>query len=180
MIPAAVPASKSAVRDYLRSHGQEAEWTALQGIVYGPRLEDAEPFAGVLDFLRHCHGSGIACRIISHKTEYPALGERYDLHAAALNWLSAKGFLNSATGLNLEAVFLETSRLAKLQRIASENCVLFIDDLPECLTDAAFPAGVERVLFDPQASMPLGPYQRCGSWDEIARFVLGARERQSP
>ena len=50
-IPADTPRDKVAVRDYLRSVGREDDWTLLQGIVYGTRILDAEPFEGMLDTL---------------------------------------------------------------------------------------------------------------------------------
>ncbi len=42
-----LPPTKQAVRDFLRATGREADWTELQGIAYGPRIADAEPFPGV-------------------------------------------------------------------------------------------------------------------------------------
>jgi len=33
--------SKTAIRDHLRSLGQEDRWTELQGTIYGPRMMDA-------------------------------------------------------------------------------------------------------------------------------------------
>jgi FMN phosphatase YigB (HAD superfamily) len=178
LIPPSVTISKTAVRDYLRSQDREADWIALQGLVYGPRLKEAEAFPGVLDFFRRCRELKIPTCIISHKTHLPASGESHDLHGAARAWLETCGFLGTMTGLTQDKVFFEESRSAKLQRIAAENCVVFIDDLPECLTEPAFPLGVERILFDPANAIGLGPYQLCGSWQEIGEFVFAALERR--
>jgi len=180
LIPASLPVSKCAVRDYLRQTGREADWTELQGIIYGPRLFEAEPFPGVLTFLERCHHRGIRCRIISHKTRYAVRGEKHDLHQASLDWLQCRGILGPRTGLGLGDVFLEETRAAKLARLAAERCDLCIDDLPEFLTEPGFPAGVERILFDPSGSASPGPYRRCRSWQEIAQLVFAVREAPAP
>ena len=44
LIPDTVPQTKCAVRDYLRSIDRENDWTEMQGVGYGPRIADAEPF----------------------------------------------------------------------------------------------------------------------------------------
>ena len=47
-VPAATPVNKVAVRDYLRGVNQEDVWTAMQGYVYGARMDEA-----TLKFLLH-------------------------------------------------------------------------------------------------------------------------------
>jgi hypothetical protein len=144
--------SKSRVRDHLRAAGQEEEWTRLQGQAYGPRIREAKPFPGVLDFISLCRRESIPVFVISHKTKRPYLGEPHDLHAAALEWLGHHGFFNAGAGLALCDVFLEETKAGKLARIRQQKCSHFIDDLPEILGDGAFPEGVERILFAPAAS----------------------------
>src|SRR5262249_17917655 len=136
LIPVTVPASKGAVRDYLRRIGREEAWTEMQGLVYGPRLRDAEPFPGVLEFLGATVRAGVGLRIISHKTRHPYMGPRHDLHQAALGWLELNGLFDAARiGLARDDVYLEPTLAAKLERIASAGCTHFIDDLPELLAD---------------------------------------------
>lgn len=159
LIPAEAPVSKNGVRDYLRKSNREAEWTRLQGRVYGACMGGAAPFPGVIDFFKHCHAEGIMTFIISHKTRTPYEGEDYDLHKAAGEWLALNGFFVPATGLTEDRVFWELTRQEKLARIRVAACTLFIDDLPEIFSDASFPEGVERVLFDPNHA-----------WSEERRF----------
>ena len=59
LIPPELPALKSEVRNYLRARGKEDEWTRIQGLVYGSRILEAEPFPGALDCLRECARRGI-------------------------------------------------------------------------------------------------------------------------
>lgn len=150
VIPAELPVNKSDVRNHLRAVGKEHVWTEMQGRVYGPRMAEASPFPGVLDFFRLCRTLRIPVFIISHKTRRPFAGEPHDLHAAAWAWLAHQGFLDPHhTGLTRDHVFFELTKQAKLERIAACACTHFIDDLPELLAEPSFPSGVVRWLFDP-------------------------------
>src|SRR5207249_3156801 len=111
------------------------------GYVYGACMAEATPFPGALEFFaRH----RVEMYIISHKTRQPFLGNRYDLHASALEWLKSKGLAG-------DRVFLELTKDAKLNRIRDIGCTHFIDDLPEFLAEPTFPTTVERILFDPNS-----------------------------
>lgn len=174
LIPAEVPVNKTDVRNYLRQIGREAVWTEMQGYVYGARMSEAAPYPGVLEFFRACRQAALPCRIISHKTRRPFLGEPYDLHAAATDWLEQHGFFNPADlALAHEHVFFELTKDAKLARIGAAGCTHFIDDLPEFLGEAAFHPNVQRTLFDPnQLYAAETRFTRAGSWQEISARLL--------
>jgi hypothetical protein len=76
LVPPEVATSKTAIRDHLRAAGQEDRWTELQGTIYGPRMPDAPPFPGVLEFFAACRAAGVPVAIVSHRTRFPYLGER--------------------------------------------------------------------------------------------------------
>jgi len=172
-IPANLPANKSDVRNHLRQIGREVVWTEMQGRVYGPRLAEASPFPGVLEFFETCRRAGIPVCIISHKTRTPFAGEPHDLHQAALDWLEAQGFFDPARiGLPRSQVFLELTKQAKLQRIGACQCTHFIDDLPEFLAEASFPVDTTRILFDPNRLYgPEVPFQRLHAWSDAAELL---------
>jgi hypothetical protein len=151
-IPDETPVSKNAVRDFLRSAGREPEWTAMQGVVYGARMTEAEPFPGVLEFLKASAKTGLDLSIVSHKTRHPIVGEPYDLHAAARTWLEKRGVFAL---IPRERVHFELTKPEKLARIGAIRCTHFLDDLPELLAEPTFPAGVERLLFDPLRAHPV-------------------------
>ena len=131
-IPASLPRHKQAVRNHMREAGLEERWTELQGAVYGNAIQAASAYFGALVVLERLRAAGAALFIISHKTRHPFKGEPYDLHAAALRWLEAAGFLDEArTGLRRGDVFFEPTKEAKLGRIAACRCTHFVDDLPE-------------------------------------------------
>jgi hypothetical protein len=180
LIPAHVPQNKGAVRDYLRTIGREDDWTALQGYIYGARMDLAQPFPGVFEFMRRVLGAGIDVCIISHKTRTPYLGPSYDLHAAAYAWLESHDlFRSTGVGLDRSRVFFELTKQDKLRRIASERRAVFIDDLPELLSEPEFPANVRRVLFDPgQKEADVAGLERVPSWDAISTLLLDSTESQ--
>ena len=175
LLPDHVPANKTAVRDYLRSIDREDDWTEMQGVGYGPRISDAEPFPGVKQFLADAKQAGSQVVIISHKTKHPYLGPKYDLHEAAHAFLKTHGFYETSdTGLSHESVFLELTKQAKLDRIGSLGCDAFVDDLPEFLAESSFPVKPRKVLFDPADAIPeRSDYRRATSWAEVSRILLG-------
>lgn len=176
LIPADLPQDKTTVRNHLRQIGREPDWTEMQGYVYGPRLIDAQPYPGVLDFFKAAVRQGIEVRIISHKTKHPFLGEQHDLHAAAWGWLEANGFFDPARiGIRRDQVFLELTKESKHQRIGTAGCTHFIDDLPEFLLDPGFPAGVERIHFDPcLTAKPENGLRSAASWTQISSELLAS------
>jgi len=162
----AAPNAKLALRDHLRERGREAEWTNLQGEIYGPLMPEARLFPGAAEFLSRAMGRGCECFVVSHRTRRPIAGQAYDLHQSARLWLQGQG-------LGDIAVYLEESKISKLTRIGSLRADVFIDDLPELLGDRAFPAGVRPVLFDPARSHTadwIG--QACASWSELTGALL--------
>lgn len=173
-IPAHVPLAKEAVRNHLRETGREPLWTELQGVIYGSRMPDARPFPGVLDFLARCRRERRHVSIISHRTRSPYLGEPFDLHQAARRWLHDQGLLAPAAGgIAPEDVYLEETKEAKLARIAEVGCTHFVDDLPEFLAEPGFPAGVQRILFDPHhRHEPGATFARAGSWQDVERQIF--------
>jgi hypothetical protein len=174
LVPCELPATKRGIRAHLRSSGLEDEWTMIQGIAYGPRIADAEPFPGVKEFLSQCHSRGITVAIVSHKTQYPYRGEKYDLHTAAHTFLNRHGFYESKkTGLSSAQVYFEHSLRQKLERIGLLGCAAFVDDLPEVLTEPAFPRDTHKVLFDPGGIDDCDrDYARVTSWESCADHLL--------
>ena len=177
LIGADIPADKSSVRDYLRRIGREPDWTALQGLAYGPRLSEAEPFAGAMDFLREGLRRDWEMHIVSHKTKQPIVGDPYDLHAAARGWLDTNS-VHDVIGFPRAHVWFELTKKEKIARIRALGCQVFIDDLPELLLDPDFPAGVRRIFFAPPGSslkdMP-ADFHIARSWAEILPLISDER-----
>ena len=182
LIPAGIPVTKESVRDYLRKIDREEEWTKLQGYVYGMRMSDAQAFPGLFDFFRAAAQSSFKICIISHKTKTPYIGPAYDLHTAALNWMETQRFFDPAAGgLTRENVYLELTKQDKLQRIGSTGCHVFIDDLPEFLSEPSFPKNVQRVLFSPGVERSVdGRWKTVQSWKGFSTFVKEYYSQHGP
>jgi hypothetical protein len=170
-IPPSIAARKNAVRDHLRTAGQEEVWTRLQGEVYGARILEAEPCEGMLAALKWLAQREVAMCIVSHKTRTPYLGEAWDLHAAARGWLTKQGF-HDAAGLGWpdDHVFFELSKEAKIARIISERCTHYVDDLPEILD--LLPAQIEKIYFAPDDAAGARPEWRVmRAWRELPALL---------
>lgn len=174
LIPTEIASSKSAVRNYLRAHGQEDAWTELQGYIYGKGMRYADPFPGVLEFFALCRERSVPVGIISHRTAQPFKGPAYDLHQAAHEWIQRHGFYDEARiGLSSAQVFFELTKAGKLTRIAKMDCKFFVDDLPEFLGEPGFPKGVEKILFDPgEHCNDENRFRRVKSWHELFDWLV--------
>src|ERR1043166_1120933 len=144
-----VPKNKRLIRDAIRRlEDGELKWRELQVFCYGPGMQCARAMPGVKEFLTVCKTSGIPVWIVSHKTEYANFGDPgVKLRDAALGWLEAEGFLDSAAfGIGSERVFFEDTRPAKIERIRMLGLTHFIDDLEETFLERSFPDAVAKVL----------------------------------
>jgi hypothetical protein len=171
LIPDGLAPSKLLVRDHLRRIGKEDVWTEMQGLVYGTRIGEAEMFPGAKHFMRWALSEGIDLCIVSHKTRYPFLGLKHDLHAAARAWIER--FLRDESGplIDADSSFFELTKEDKCARIDSLQCDWFVDDLPELLTSPVFPKGVQAVLFDPNDHHAATGLRSVKSWVELQGLV---------
>lgn len=156
---------KTELRDSLRKLPKgELEWTKIQGEVYGTRILEAKTYPGVQEFIAELNSKNIPFCIISHKTRFPVVGAAHDLHEWAIRWLEKNG-LGAKDGVRY---CFELTKESKLGRIASEACTHFIDDLPEFLNEETFPAGVQKIWFNPSNDSGAdASWINVKSWDEI-------------
>lgn len=173
LIPADTPVNKVAVRDHLRKIGNEDAWTEMQGYVYGARMADVEPFDDVLNVLKWAKAAGHELFIVSHKTQHPFMGPKYDLHAAAREWIlkflrDGEDYLISPENIN----FRET-KSEKVDRAAELKCDVFVDDLPEILNASNFPKTAQAILFDPENHHEESDHMaKVSSWQELQNLLV--------
>ena len=127
-------------------------------------------FPGVLEFFDRCRRVGREVFIISHRTRYPFLGERHDLHQAARDFLAEHGFNDPARiGLAADHIHFHESRQEKVAQINQVGCTHFIDDLPEILAARGTSCRTSRD--------PLRSQSPARGLPRPARVVRGRRSR---
>jgi hypothetical protein len=167
--------SKKSIRDQIRQlPNGDIEWQKLQGIMYGPRLNEARIMDGVPEFLNVCRQHHVSVAIVSHKTEYAGYDDtRTNLRQAALAWMERHQFFAAAgLGLRREDVYFAGTRAEKLATIQRLGCTWFIDDLEETFLEPAFPSAPRKILFAPHGGhTPLPGVYVCRTWREILECV---------
>lgn len=174
LIPPGLGRDKNSVRDHLNGSGRKDDFTELQGHVYGARMDMVALYPGFAEFVVAAKRVGHDLFIVSHKTMHPILGPKHDLHAAARGFLAARGVVGHGPGeIEPSRVFFELTVDAKVARAAALRCDMFVDDLPEILAMPGFPAGMRRILFDPDdrfagVASDIEHAERRKSWPAIA------------
>ena len=171
LIEKSLPADKTAIRDYLRSQGEDEQFTMLQGEVYGLRILEAEPAEAMLKTLGELHQRGIPMVLVSHKTRTPYKGPAYDLHQAAWSWLEKHGFFApDGLGWSRSQVFFEDSKQAKVRRIEAAGCTHYVDDLPEILE--MLPSSIKGILYDPNYKYSSNQFHCLSDWSFLSESDL--------
>jgi len=175
LINKGVAKNKQVIRDEIRKlkDGND-KWTELQGIVYGLHMDEADLIEGVDRFLMKCKEKNVKVSVISQKTEFPAMGPRANLREAARKWLEDKKF-TTKFGVSEGEIFFETTIKDKVDRIRSDGCTHFIDDLPEVLTRDDFPFGVKRMLFSRTEGCDSRDVICFRDWDSITKYLFGGK-----
>ena len=164
--------NKNAVRNFLRAKDMEEQWIWMQGYGYGHEILKAKAFDGAIDVIRALHLAGHELFIISHKTQFPFRGERYDLHASARQWI--KKYLVHKDGSEIfdeNHAFFNPTKAQKVRRIGQCDCQIFLDDLPEILGDDAFPQKTLGILFDPQQYHGVQPFHTISQWGSLYDII---------
>jgi hypothetical protein len=171
-------ASKRAIRDLARrSPGADATWQRLQGLAYGPRIQEAHLFPGLRDFFERCVQEHADLVVVSHKTEYASDdATRTPLRTAALDWMDRQGLFHFAAGvLKRGSIHFCASREYKVARIRELGCTWFVDDLEETFLEPNYPREVRGIFFAPEG--PRGIPHRpeilwAESWEKVAGHVF--------
>lgn len=172
LVPADVGTSKNAVRDFLNGSGRKDDFTELQGYVYGSRMDLVACYPDVKAFVAASRAAGHELFIVSHKTKHPMLGPQHDMHAAARAFLHDQQLIGP-DAIPEDNVFFLMTKEEKVEKAAKLGCEIFIDDLPEILAMSGLPAGVRKILFDPENHFEQDTrFERHTSWSSIDATVL--------
>ncbi len=167
VIPEEIDRTKISVRDFLRKNNKNDIWTSIQGMVYGEKMIEAEVYEGFIEFIKFLKSEKFDFCIISHKTKYPFIGKKTNLHNAALNWIQKFLNIDNQILIKDELIYFEDTKELKVDRIISEKCDVFIDDLPEIFEIPSFPDFVNKYLFDPNETYVGNQFLSFSSWLEI-------------
>ncbi|MCF6434689.1 HAD family hydrolase [Pseudoalteromonas sp. MMG022] len=168
-MPEHIGHSKEQVKQYFFDQNNEAQWTQLQGIVYGEKINEASPFPHCLEVLKALQAQGHELFLISHKTQYPFIGKKVDLHEAARNWLVDQGLLGGDDAVFCDnRIFFNTTKEQKLERVATLQIDVFVDDLESILLAESFPSTTIGVLFAEQSHPVLSSIQ---CWSKLPALV---------
>jgi hypothetical protein len=171
LITADLPKDKNAVREFFNRSGRNHDFTALQGYVYGARMDLAKPYAGVSDFIGMARDRKHELFIVSHKTRYPLQGPRYDMQKAARDFLLGNQ-LSGSGAIPEQSIFFEETKDEKVARAAALDLHVFIDDLPEILTTLRSLPKCRRILFAPARPAGDACFEVCRSWSEVSHLLF--------
>jgi hypothetical protein len=171
-LPQDTPRTKLGIRDFLRQENREDEWTEFQGELYGPGMSYADPFPGALETIAAMQNAGHSAVIISHRTQFPYLGPKYDLHQSARDWIEKKLVLEGKELIASDNIYLNETKDQKVSLVQSLKCDVFLDDLIEILSHDAFPSSVQKLWFSQNqthnASKIPNDVQVIEDWTELA------------
>ncbi|WP_244608963.1 hypothetical protein [Bradyrhizobium sp. SUTN9-2] len=177
LVPEGWDGLKPDVRDFLRSRaGGELAWQGLQGFVYGKGIGGAEINPGVREFLAACRKAGASVHIVSHKTQFGHQDpDRVDLREAARGWLKSAGLIDTAdAAISAGNVYFEDTLAAKVERLASLQLDIFIDDLVDVFEQPHFPKATRSILFTQSRPPHPAHCEPLATWADIHRGVFGA------
>jgi len=137
------PKNKKAIKSILISKFDENVWTKLQGKIYGEKIMTAKKYKNFDNFVNCMSSKSIEIFIISHKTKYPFLGKKTNLHNSANLWIKK----NVNNKIKKKNIYLETTLSKKIKRIKSLKLDYFIDDLEKVLNHKNFPNNCNKILF---------------------------------
>lgn len=166
--------NKKSVKEAIIAKSGEDKWTELQGLVYGAEIEMAHFFDGFKACISHLKNQDFELFIVSHKTNYPVIGEKVDLHKAARAWLNHRNIIGeNSDQIPDNQVFFELTQTDKVKRIEGLSLDYFIDDLPEFLGRDDFSKRTQKILFDPDhhyqtSSFP--GFKLIHSWQEFGAY----------
>ncbi len=148
---------RESIRPLLRrSEVDDMEWQRFQALLYTDGLAFAQPAAGLSDFLNLCATLNVRVFIVSHKTATtPVQFGARDLRGPAQAWLMNQGIVPGH--VIKDDIYFCSTRVEKIQTIASLGCEAFVDDLIEVLEHPDLPIDIRRFHYQLDAGMFADP-----------------------
>ena len=171
LIPKNVGKTKVEVRKFLKDKGEEELFTLLQGEVYGSKINLAKQSKGMFKTLNILKEQKIELFIISHKTQYPYAGTKFNLHLAAFEWLKLNKFFDD-NQLNFKKtnIFFELTIENKIKRIESIGITHYVDDLTKVLK--LITPTIKRIHYNPKGKLyEMDDIITLRSWEQLPKVL---------
>ena len=151
--------SKIQIKNYLLKNNNIDLWKRIQSKVYSEYIFQAYLNIEILKLLKYLDKKKIKFYIVSHKTVYPYIGKRTNLHLLSKKWLRlnlfnkkldvsllVKIFIKKNNFKKKYKSFFETTKEKKLYKINLLKITHFIDDLDGILNK--LPSHINKIKFD--------------------------------
>ena len=136
--------NKEEIKKYIIKNYSNELWTKIQGTVYGS-LNYSKPFNYSHKILNKLKEE-FEFFLVSHKTTYPVIGRKKNLHKISKIWLKKNKFAYIDKSIfKSKNIFFETSIKKKILRIRKIKCDIFIDDLQKILK--LLPSNIKKIHF---------------------------------
>ena len=174
-------ASKNDVKKWFHERDMQQAFTLLQGEIYGKFIDLAILFDGVLEFIEVAKRAGCHLFLVSHKTRYPLVGEKFDLHKSASRFLIDQNVISKCNdvGVHSNNVFFEQTLARKIHRIAALNLDFFIDDLLQVFQHSNFPKKTNFMHFSqdlPKTALT-DEVSAFANWKQILSFFFSGHQK---
>ena len=157
------------MRDFFININKEVIWTKLQGEVYGKYIYNAKPYKNFKKAIKNLNNNNFEKYIISHKTKFPYLGRKYNLHKSASKWLFINDFFVENKYFKKKKMFFLIKPCKKISIVKELKCDYFIDDSIEVLK--MLPKNINKILFDPSNNYKKVKYKKLSDWKDLYKFL---------
>ena len=121
--------TKDSIKNFLIKENKVNEWKKLQGQVYSEHIYAAIPNIEILKLLKYLDSNNIKFYIVSHKTLYPYVGKKINLHRLSKKWLKENIFNKKNNFKKKDHAYFEKTKKEKIKRIKKMKITHFVDDL---------------------------------------------------
>jgi len=158
--------SKNIIKSEIINNYNNAEWTKLQGLIYGEKLNYASLFDDFYNTIKQLKNY-YDIYIVSHKTKHPSIGKKVNLRKASKNFLRNKNISYCENELiKNENIFFTNTKKEKIEIIKKNKIDIFIDDLDGILKD--LPESIYKIHFSKNKLQ----YKNLFSWKKINNFLI--------
>ena len=172
LIPKNFSKKREKIRNYIKRKISVLKWKKLQSLVYSKYLNEAKVQKGFIEFIKLISNRDFEYCIISHKTKYPYIGKKINLHKISKEWINKNINIkiNKKKSI-IKKIYFETTEAKKIQRIIKEKCNYFIDDLPSILNK--LPSRINKILLDPKNTNNINlKYLKINKWKQISKIFF--------